>query len=127
MSTLSLRAEAYRRRCNARYKVLRLLKVSPTEAAAESHGSSRFRDKLEALGVDPRRYMDLCVDMRRSSHWERLRATYGMPRYVRPIRIERIVARPRPPVHPELGELRGPLRSVLVAAGVVRSEDGNTP
>ena len=54
-------------------------------------------------------------------------ATYTMPAYDEPVRIQRIVSRPKRPRHPELGRLRWPVRAVLVAAGVVESEDRNVP
>lgn len=115
----------YNRRRNARYKVLRLLNVEPTEASKQSRGSARFRAKLEALGVDPRKHIDLCTDMRRTSHWERLRLEYGMPRYVRPVPIDRVVSRPHPPKFPSLGELSRPVAAILMGAGVIRMEEAS--
>lgn len=47
--------------------------------------------------------------------------------YERPVVILRVVTRPRRPVYPELGELDQHTRTMLVAAGVVRDEEGNVP
>ena len=64
--------DADKRRQRARYKVLRLLGVQPKAAMASSHGSNRFRDTLEALGVNPAKHWALCTDRRRLSHWARV-------------------------------------------------------
>lgn len=54
-------------------------------------------------------------------------ATYTMPAYDEPVRIQRVVSKPKRPRHPELGRVKPVVRLVLLAAGVVRSDYGNVP
>jgi hypothetical protein len=101
------------RRQRQRYKVLRLLGVEVKRARVISHGGTRFRDALEAMGVSLDKHRALYTDRRRSSHWARLVAIKGLPRYTEPVPVRT--------VNTDLGRLSMPVRVLLEQAGIVRA------
>lgn len=117
----SARGDNERKR--ARYRVLTRMGFRALTARDFCSSPGMFRALLVAVGEDPSAHPELARD-RRAGCTRRRRARYALPIYAAPVQIHRVISRELP-AFPDLGELRLPLRSVLLAAGVIRSEDGN--
>lgn len=112
-------------RRRARYRILVLAGMPAKEAGRERMSPGRFRSALQRLGIDPSLHADLAEDRRLV---RRLRRGFVLPSYVgAPVQIHRVVSRPGTPPFPDLGAVSPRVQAVLLAAGVVRSEDGNVP